>query len=396
MKTTKQTFKLLAIAVMLCVANFANAQTLTRSVILKPAGSANTATIDLSVSPTASWSLDFPDGSLAATGPFMKVSVASGNKAVSFGQVTLSSNGAAGDITGTLGVGNGGTGLASIAAGGILLGAGGTSAMTVLSPSATNGQVLTMVAGAPAWSSSVGGQNTTFNISNTGTAAQPATTNINAGAAQNGGVINIGTNGTGGTPVASTTNFAGTVNLTNATVSLTLPTNNVWTGVANVATPLAPTANAVFITAGSGGLVPQWATSLPIANGGTGSTTIGAAGTVAYSTGTATAYAGPGTTGQVLTSTGGGAPTFSSINSLITTLAGQYTVLAADQTNGFAVITPAAATGYVQTSKVIITYQSATAGPAQAISVYNNSATQFTVYSGAMTTGDKINYLIIN
>ena len=381
---------------MLCMASSANAQTLTRSVILKPAGSATTATIDLSATPASSWSLDFPDGSLAATGPFMKVSVAAGNKAVSFGQVSLTSNGVAGDITGTLGVGNGGTGVASIASGGLLLGAGGTSAMTVLSPSATNGQVLTMVTGAPAWSSSVGGGNTTFNISNTGTAALPATTNINAGAAQNGGTINIGTNGTGGTPVASTTNFAGTVNLTGATVSLTLPTNNVWTGVANVATPLAPTANAVFITSGVGGLVPQWATTLPVASGGTGSTSVGAAGTVAYSDGTKLTETAVGIAGQVLQSNGSGAPGFVSVNSLITTLAGQYTVLAADQTNGFAVITPAVATGYVQASKVIITYQSASAGPAQAVTVYNNSATQFTVYSGAMTTGDKINYLIIN
>src|SRR5579872_4948654 len=90
-----KTSHFLAIVLFLSIAAFeANAQTLTRSLVLKPAGSATTGTIDLSVAPAASWSLDFPDGSLAATGPFMKVSVASGNKAVSFGQVTLSSNGA--------------------------------------------------------------------------------------------------------------------------------------------------------------------------------------------------------------------------------------------------------------------------------------------------------------
>ena len=50
--------------------------------------------------------------------------------------------------------------------------------------------------------------------------------------------------------------------------------------------------------------------SVPIANGGTNATTIGSAGSIAYSTGTAYAFSAVGTTGQALVSGGSGAPTF--------------------------------------------------------------------------------------
>jgi hypothetical protein len=377
-----KTSKLLAIAFMLCLGAFtADAQTLTRSMVLKPAGSAFTATIDLTGAPAANWSLDFPDGSLAATGPFMKVSTASGNKGVSFGQVTLTSNGAAGDITGILGVSNGGTGLATLAANSILLG-NGTSAMNSVAVGSA-GQVLSVVGSAPVWSTTIGGGTSVItNINNSGTTD---TTNINFGST--GGMTRVGN-------ATSATSFLGTVTFGTAP-SIPLPQNNIWVGNAsNVQAAVAPTANAVLITSGTGNLVPTWTTSLPIALGGTFSTAVPTNGGVAYGNGTQYQFSVAGTAGQVLQSNGAAAPTWVSVNTLVAGLAAQYTVVAADQTAGYATITPAIA-GYSATSKIIVTYQSAS-GPAEAASVSTQTATTFQVNSGAMTTGDKISYIIIN
>jgi hypothetical protein len=55
--------------------------------------------------------------------------------------------------------------------------------------------------------------------------------------------------------------------------------------------------------------------TLPIANGGTNSTATPTAGTVPYGTGTALAYTGVGTAGQLLTSQGSGVPTWTSVAS---------------------------------------------------------------------------------
>jgi len=54
---------------------------------------------------------------------------------------------------------------------------------------------------------------------------------------------------------------------------------------------------------------------LPIANGGTNSTATATAGGVGYGTGTAHAYTSAGTSGQVLTSNGSGAPTWATPSS---------------------------------------------------------------------------------
>lgn len=55
--------------------------------------------------------------------------------------------------------------------------------------------------------------------------------------------------------------------------------------------------------------------TLPIANGGTNSTTTPTAGAVPYGTGTAYAFTAIGTAGQVLTSNGAGAPTWATASS---------------------------------------------------------------------------------
>jgi|Laugresbdmm110dd_1035094.scaffolds.fasta_scaffold03640_3 hypothetical protein len=59
--------------------------------------------------------------------------------------------------------------------------------------------------------------------------------------------------------------------------------------------------------------------TLPIANGGTNSTTTPVAGAVPYGTGTAYAFTAAGTAGQVLTSNGAGAPTWSAASGGIST-----------------------------------------------------------------------------
>jgi hypothetical protein len=69
----------------------------------------------------------------------------------------------------------------------------------------------------------------------------------------------------------------------------------------------APTWSAVSLTTDVSGI-------LPIANGGTNSTATATAGGAGYGTGTAHAYTAAGTAGQVLTSTGAGAPTWSGIS----------------------------------------------------------------------------------
>jgi hypothetical protein len=146
----KSLIRISTIALFVAAAMFANAQTVTRSVILRPAGSTNTITIDPAAALTGSYTLTLPDAGIAATGPIMRVSTAGAARSVSFSQLNLGSNTAVtGDVTGTLGVTNGGTGLAALAAGALVYGSGG-NAMNTLAPG-TDGQVLQMSGGVPVW-----------------------------------------------------------------------------------------------------------------------------------------------------------------------------------------------------------------------------------------------------
>lgn len=70
--------------------------------------------------------------------------------------------------------------------------------------------------------------------------------------------------------------------------------------------------NLVFTTAGTSGQIltssgagaPTWTGVLPVANGGTNSSATPTAGGIGYGTGTAHAYTSAGTSGQVLQSSG--------------------------------------------------------------------------------------------
>ena len=103
----------------------------------------------------------------------------------------------------------------------------------------------------------------------------------------------------------------GTAN-TNVSGALT-PTNG-GTGVATL-TGIAYGNGTSAFTAASTAQVLAVVGTLPIANGGTNSTATATAGGIGYGTGTAHAYTAAGTSGQVLTSQGAGAPIWAAASS---------------------------------------------------------------------------------
>jgi hypothetical protein len=261
-------------------------------------------------------------------------------------------------VTGTLPVGNGGTGLTTYAIGDLLY-ASGTTTLSRLADVATGNVLLSGGVGvAPAWgqvslTTAVTG---TLPVANGGTGLTTAPTN---------GQIDIGSTGVGFVRTTLTqgsgitiTNAAGSITIANAgvtsfsagttgltpstattgTVTLagTLATGNGGTGL----TTFTAANNAIYstsasaLTAGtlptaaggtgltsftSGGAVYATSTSalttgtLPIASGGTNSTATPTAGGVGYGTGTAHAYSAAGTSGQPLISAGSSAPAFGTL-----------------------------------------------------------------------------------
>ena len=126
-------------------------------------------------------------------------------------------------------------------------------------------------------------------------------------------------NGTSAFTAASTAqvlSVIGTVPIasggTNSTATATAGGVGYGTGTAYAVTA-AGTSGQILTSAAAG--TPTWITTLPIANGGTNSTATPTAGGAGYGTGTAHAYTAAGTTGQVLTSNGASAPTWSTISS---------------------------------------------------------------------------------
>lgn len=78
---------------------------------------------------------------------------------------------------------------------------------------------------------------------------------------------------------------------------------------------------------------------LPIANGGTNTNTIGAAGTIVYSNGTKQASTAAGTAGQVLTSAGTGAPVWSNLGQTVNTVFGTASTTITTSTTSFVTLT---------------------------------------------------------
>jgi hypothetical protein len=174
----------------------------------------------------------------------------------------------------------------------------------------------------------------TLNIANGGTGITSFGTGVQTALGQNvtgSGSIVLATSPTLVTPALGTPS---SVTLTNGTG---LPISSGVSGLGtNVATALAVnvgTAGAVVVNGGALG-TPSSGTltnatglplttgvtgTLPIANGGTNSTDAPVAGAVPYGTGTAYAFTAAGTAGQVLTSNGAGAPTWSAASGGIST-----------------------------------------------------------------------------
>jgi len=124
--------------------------------------------------------------------------------------------------------------------------------------------------------------------------------------------------------IASKASLTSVDSISFGTTGLTPATST--TGAVTVAGTLATTNGGTGLTTfTSGGAIYATSTSalatgtLPVASGGTNATATPTAGAVAYGTGTAYAFTSAGTAGQVLTSNGTGAPTWSAASGGIST-----------------------------------------------------------------------------
>ena len=236
-------------------------------------------------------------------------------------------------VTGTLAIGNGGTGATTA-----------TTAFDALSPMTTLGdmiyegagpsairlgigstsQVLTVVGGVPAWATPAGGGVTTISFGSTGLTPSTAT----SGAVSVAGTLAIANGGTGSTSTtycSLTSNVTGTLPATNGGTGqssyavgdlLFASTTTALSKLADVATGNALISGGVGVAPSYGkiGLTTHVSGTLPVANGGTGATTLTAYAVVCggtTSTGAVQSIASVGTAGQILTSNGAGAlPTF--------------------------------------------------------------------------------------
>jgi trimeric autotransporter adhesin len=245
-----------------------------------------------------------------------------------YGRITAASSGSAGGVTsfqtslsgltpststtgavtlaGTLGATSGGTGQSSYTTGDILY-ASATNTLSKLS-AGTNGYVLTMVSGVPAWASSTGGV-TSFSAGTTGFTPSSSTT----GAITLAGTLNVANGGTGATSLSGYLFGNGT---SAVTASSTIPgsaiTGNISGNAGNVTGTVAIANGGTGQTTASAGfnaLSPITTTGDLIIGNGTNSATRLAIGTNGY------VLTSNGTTATWAASTGG-------VTSFQTTLAG--------------------------------------------------------------------------
>jgi hypothetical protein len=216
-------------------------------------------------------------------------------------------------LTTPLSVAQGGTGVATFTANGLVYGAG-TSSLSVTA-AGTTGQVLVGNTGsAPSWATLSGIGVTTFSAGTTGLTPNTATT----GAITLAGTLIVANGGTGATTLTGYVKGSGTSALT---ASATIPATDISGGAAltktddtNVTLTLGGTPASALLAATS--LTLGWSGQLSVARGGTGASTLTANG-VLYGAGTsAIAATAVGTTGQVLVGNTGAAPSWATLTGI--------------------------------------------------------------------------------
>jgi hypothetical protein len=257
-------------------------------------------------------------------------------------QVSGNISGNAANVTGTVAIANGGTGQTTASAafnalspitttGDLIIGNGANSATRL--PIGTNGFILTSNGTTATWTAAPASGVTSFSAGTTGFTPSTGTT----GAVTLAGTLALTNGGTGQTTAQAAMNtFAGAVtsgsylrgnganvvmstiqaadvptlnqNTTGTAANITASSNSTLTTLSALSLPGSQ------VTGNISGSAANVTGIVAIANGGTNSTATATAGGAGYGTGTAHAYTAAGTAGQVLTSAGTSAPTWSGIS----------------------------------------------------------------------------------